>query len=95
MEKKKERAVVVTTAKRGVFFGYATDTDGDVIFLRKARMCVHWSSDMKGVLGLASIGPSSNCRISPPADGAFREITAVLEATPEAIQKWEGAPWKL
>ena len=28
---KKERAVIVTTAHRGVFFGYATKTDGETI----------------------------------------------------------------
>ena len=29
--KKAERAVMVTTKHRGVFFGYATDTDGETI----------------------------------------------------------------
>jgi hypothetical protein len=32
-----ERAVLVTTKHRGVFFGYADDTSGDVIKLRAAR----------------------------------------------------------
>ena len=90
----KERAVMVTTEHRGVFFGYATETDGDVIALKRARMCVYWSPDMKGVMGLASIGPSASCRISPPADLTVRKITAVVEVNGEAAAKWESSPWK-
>ena len=59
---KQERAVIVTTAHRGVFFGYATDTDGETIALKKARLCVYWSRDMKGFMGLAASGPSKDCR---------------------------------
>ena len=33
-----ERPVIVTTEHRGVFFGYATDTSGDAIYLKRARM---------------------------------------------------------
>lgn len=39
--KKAERAVLVTTAHRGVFFGYAKDTTGPTINLSRARMCVY------------------------------------------------------
>ena len=87
------RAVLVTTAHRGVFFGYADDTDGETIKLKRARLCVSWSLDMKGFMGLASQGPSNNCRIGPPADIEVREITSVVEVTPEAVEKWEKAPW--
>lgn len=52
--KQAERAVLVTTEHRGVFFGYATETDGETITLKNARNCVYWSSDVKGFLGLAS-----------------------------------------
>lgn len=37
-----ERAVLVTTAHKGVFFGYATATDGAIISLRAARNCIYW-----------------------------------------------------
>jgi len=89
-----ERAVLVTTAHRGVFFGYAKNTDGDVIRLRAARNCVYWSADCKGFLGLASAGPSSSCRVGPPADIELRAITCVADVTKAAIQRWEAAPWK-
>ena len=58
-----ERPVVVTTAHRGVFFGYAKDTDAEQIALTKARLCVYWSADVRGFMGLASSGPTKNCKI--------------------------------
>jgi hypothetical protein len=88
-----QRPVVVTTAHRGVFFGYANDTDGEQIELTKARLCVYWSADVRGFMGLASSGPSKTCKIGPAADITLRNITAVLEATPEAVEAWEKAPW--
>jgi hypothetical protein len=89
-----ERAVLVTTEHRGVFFGYATETDGPVIKLKNARNCIYWASDVKGFLGLASTGPSSQCRIGPKADLTLRAITAVAEVTPAAVEAWEKAPWR-
>ena len=53
-KKKKERAVIVTTEHRGVFFGYAEDTDGLRINLKQARLCVYWSSDVKGFMSRLS-----------------------------------------
>lgn len=86
--KVKGRPVVVTTVHRGVFFGYASDTDGETISLKRSRLCISWSQDIRGFMGLASHGPSSNCRIGRPADITLRGITAVLEVTPEAESKW-------
>lgn len=88
-----ERAVMVTTAHRGVFFGYATDTDGEIVKLKRARLCLYWSADVKGFMGLAANGPSKSCRIGPPADIDLRSITAVVSVAPEAVTKWEAAPW--
>lgn len=93
MAKTKERPVIVTTEHRGVFFGYATDTDGESIKLSRARNCLYWSQDVKGFMGLASAGPSRTCRIGPAADITVRNITAVLEVTPEAAAAWEKSPW--
>lgn len=89
-----ERAVIVTTEHRGVFFGYAQATDGETIKLRAARLCVYWSADLHGFMGLASSGPSKDCKIGPAADITLRKITAVLEVTPEAVEKWNAAPWR-
>lgn len=91
--KQKERAVLVTTSHRGVFFGYATETSGPTINLRAARLCVYWTADLHGFMGLAATGPNGSCKIGPAADIQVRDITSVSEVTPEAVEKWEKAPW--
>lgn len=93
MKAKKKTAVLVTTAHRGVFFGYATKVDGETIKLKRARLCVYWSSELHGFMGLASHGPSASCKIGPAADIELRNITSVVSVTPEAVAKWESAPW--
>jgi hypothetical protein len=90
----KLRPVLVTTAHRGVFFGYADDTDGETIKLNSARLCVYWSADCRGFMGLAANGPTSNCKIGPAADIELRNITSVLEVTKAAVDAWEKAPWR-
>lgn len=93
MAKTTERPVMVTTAHRGVFFGYADETDGEIVRLKRARLCIYWSADVKGFMGLAATGPSKSCKIGPPADIDLRAITAVVSVTPDAVTKWEAAPW--
>lgn len=93
MAKTKDRAVLVTTAHKGVFFGYATKTNGATIKLRAARNCIYWTNVEKGFLGLASNGPGSGCRIGPAADIELRDITCVAEVTDAAVAAWERAPW--
>lgn len=88
-----ERAVVITTKHRGVFFGYAEDTSGEVISLRAARNCIYWSSDVRGFMGLAATGPTSTCRVGPAADIELRDITSVMTCSPEATAAWEKSPW--
>lgn len=88
-----EKYVMVTTEHRGVFAGFATKTDGDVIKLREGRNCIYWSSSLKGFLGLASDGPDSSCKIGPAADIELRKITAVVEVTEAAQKRWMSAPW--
>ena len=90
----KERAVLVTTAHRGVFFGYAEDTDGAVIKLRAGRNCLYWPSENKGFLGLASMGPVNGARVGPAVDLELRDITAVALCTEAAVKAWEKAPWR-
>jgi hypothetical protein len=89
----KERAVLVTTVHKGVFFGYASETGGATIKLRAARLCVYWTTDLRGFMGLASVGPGSGCKVGPPADIELRDITAVVEVSAPAVEKWECGPW--
>ena len=91
METTKERPVIVTTAHRGVFFGYATDTAGETVSLKRSRLCIYWAADLRGFMGLAASGPNSSCKIGPPADITLRNITAVVEVTPQAEAKWNSA----
>ncbi len=93
MTKQTERAVLVTTAHRGVFFGYATETGGAIINLRAARNCIFWPSEIRGFLGLASDGPTKSCKIGPSADIELRDITCVAACSEKATAAWELAPW--
>ncbi len=90
----KLRPVLVTTAHRGVFFGYADKTDGLTVKLQRARCCLYWSTDVKGFLGLAATGPTASCRIGPAADIELRAVTSVVEVSETAAAAWEASPWK-
>ncbi|HWM26571.1 MAG TPA: hypothetical protein VNP98_17270 [Chthoniobacterales bacterium] len=86
--------LVVTTAHRGVFFGYGRTTTNKTIRLEKAQMCVSWSSDVKGVLGLAANGPTRGCRVGPPVPAmTLQDVTGVMEASEKAEKAWLAQPW--
>ena len=92
---KSRRPVVVTTQYRGVFFGYTNAATGEpIVILERARMCLYWDSSLHGVLGLASAGPGPRCKIGN-AVGVIelRGVTAVIECSNEAVEKWEASPW--
>ena len=82
------RPVIVCTEYRGVFFGYAEDTSGDVIHLKDARMAIRWGTT-EGVMQLARTGPTATSKVSAKADIELRKITSVFEVAPEALAKWE------
>jgi hypothetical protein len=90
----KKQGLVVTTEHKGVFFGYGVPTTESEIRLEKARMCNYWSSDMQGVMGLAEKGPSKTCKVGPAIPAiTLRDVTSVMELTPEAVKGWEKAIW--
>jgi len=93
-------AVVVTTSKRGVFFGYIDNFNSfnvgdDAALLAGARNCIYWSSDVGGVLGLCVTGPSESCRIGAQVPGQHEmpagDITSVTQCTAEAEAAWNAA----
>lgn len=90
----KERPVLVTTAHRGVFFGYLISRDGDTLKLRAARNCIYWPATVKGFAGLAHVGPLDGSRVGHPADMELFGVTAILDVTKEAVERWEAGPWK-
>ncbi len=90
--------VLITTdnTKRGVFMGFIDpkDADKEIIEAEEVRMAVFWSADVKGVIGLASTGPTKGCKISGAAKKAtLKGVTAVLEITDEALKAWRKEPW--
>lgn len=87
------RPVLVTTAHRGVFFGYAENTDGDTIKLRRARNALYWPIENHGFLGLAADGPKKGARVGPAADIELRNITCVAEVSAIAVDAWEAGLW--
>ncbi len=94
--KAKERAVLVTTEFRGVFFGYMTEppVDGSIT-IKRAQNCVYWSADVKGFMGLAATGPSKSCKIGPAVPSiTLNKVTAVVEVTSEAAERWMKSPWR-
>jgi len=97
-EKTDKIAVLITTdsTKRGVFSGLISpeDRDKELVTVEEMRMAVYWSQDMKGVLGLASMGPSKTCRISKAVKKAtISGVTAIVELSDEAFEKWRSEPW--
>ena len=92
--KQKKQALVVTTEHRGVFFGYGEITTGKTIKLTEARMCVYWSPDVKGVVGLAANGPTEGCRIGPAAPAiTLQGVTSIMEVSTAAEAQWQKQPW--
>lgn len=85
-----ERPVIVCTEHRGVFFGYATDTNGDTVHLKRARMAIYFGTQ-RGVMQLAETGPTPSSKISSRADVDLRKVSAVFEVTPAAVDAWEKA----
>ena len=94
----KQQPVVVTTEFKGVFFGYVDakqKLDVDTIRIEKARMCVYWSTDVRGALGLAATGPTTGCKVGPAVPAiTLKKVTSIMEVSPEAAEKWEGGPWQ-
>ena len=90
----KEKAVVVTTKDRGVFFGYITGEPCRAqMKLARARNCIYWAVETKGFVGLAATGPLGPSKVGPAADITLFQITSVADATPAAIDRWESGPW--
>lgn len=92
-----KRAVLVTTKHRGVFFGYLNGDppSKEEVTIDRARMCVYWSSDVRGVMGLASGGPTNSCRVTHalPEPVTLYDVTMVADCSAEAVEAWEQGPW--
>ncbi len=90
-----QKQPMVVTTERGVFFGYGEpDMNAQHVRLESARMVVYWSADCRSVVGLAANGPSKTCKIGPAAPAMIvRNVTAIIECSKEAAQKFEEGIW--
>lgn len=87
--------VVVTTDKRGVFFGRLVRHEGDVADLADAQNCIYWSTQTRGVLGLAAKGPQKGSRVGPPISLlTLNGVTSLAKCSKEASAAWKEQPWK-
>lgn len=85
------KPVLITTQHRGVFAGLIPD-DQDLTLkampLKNARMAIYWGTT-KGLMELCETGPTSESRISAPADiPMLHDITAIFDIAPGAWEKW-------
>jgi hypothetical protein len=85
---------LITTAHRGVFAGEIDDhqdLSSKAMPVRNARMAIRFGTT-RGLLELAETGPTSNSRISAPADiPMLHDITAVFAISDAAWSKWQAA----
>lgn len=92
-----KRPVLVTTAHRGVFFGYLVgEAAKEKVVIDRARNVTYWDVATRSFLGLAANGPTPACKVSQAAGDASTlfDITGVFVCTPEAVQKFEDGPWR-
>lgn len=88
------KALVVTTAYKGVFFGYGEPSDAPTIRLERVRMCIYWPESNRGVLGLAAMGPQKGARVGPAVPAMIlRDVIGVMECSAAAARLWEEEPW--
>jgi len=90
--------VVVTTKHRGVFFGELIERNrtehGTEVVLADARVCIYWTQETCGFVGLAATGPLDGCRISRAAPRLeVLDVTSILTCSEEAIAVWEASKW--
>lgn len=88
------KKVVVTTNYRGVFFGTLEKREEDRAVIVNARVCIYWSKETRGFVGLAATGPLEGSRISREAPRMeLVGVSAVIECSDEAARGWELGRW--
>lgn len=84
--------ILITTQHRGVWFAqvpYDKDlTTKTMTDLLNCRMAIYWGTT-KGLQQLCETGPTSNSKISAPANiPVLHDITAVFSVTDKAAEVW-------
>lgn len=83
-----KRAVLVTTDKRGVFFGFLERQEGDKVTLTSCRCAIRWNTT-GGFLELAKDGPNSGSKIGSEAERVeLYGVTSIADVSAKAVEKW-------
>lgn len=83
-----QRAVLVTTAHRGVFFGFLEGQEGNKVTINRARCAIRWSTK-GGFLELAKDGPNKDSKIGAEADRIeLFDVTSIADVSDDATKKW-------
>lgn len=86
--------VIVTTAERGIYFGYMqTDAQAPAkVELDNARVIVEWDTGDKGFLFMAVNGPATIATVSVavPTLTVFG-VTSIAACTPEGAAAFDAA----
>lgn len=87
---------IVLTEFKEIFAGWSkSDPNADIIVLNNVRQVIYYSSDTKGLLGLAANGPGKESRISSECPQMIiRRPVNVLLASPAAADKFSTVIWK-
>lgn len=98
MKNLKGEYVLVTTGPvdRGVFMGKLVGGEmaPGVLELEEVQNCLKWSSDTRGVFGLAAIGPQPGSRVGRPVPYMkLANVNTITLLTKEAVQTWQAQPW--
>lgn len=94
MPKSRERAVVVGTKSYGLYFGYTSATDAEVVKtealrLRAGRHVRYWYGKTGGITSLAAHGPcgskAQQSRIGAPSDMLVTGVANVYDCPAVAV----------
>lgn len=83
--------VIVTTERRGVFYGRLVRSDEDkrIAVLMDAYMAIYWGTT-GGLFQLADSGPTEKSKISSKAYSiTLHLVECIIEVTKEGIEAWE------
>ena len=93
-----ERYVIVGTNEGGLFCGYTTQTDVEILesriaTLRAGRHIRHWHGKTGGITSLAAFGPcgpqAGESRIGAPCAMSKANVVAIYSCPPEAIAAFD------
>lgn len=87
--------IIVSSDQRFLVFGYTLDElDKKPLRMFHTRLILWWSSDVRGLWGLAASGPSDGCRVTVPAVYTIiHDPQLVVECSTAAAAAFERGPW--